>query len=81
MHGPGHNMKLCKVMQSQAKYMKLNWLTACGGRAGCVRFHHTKKRPSEEKDLNGLVTNAIKEFMKPNICVKYKAEYDSISEE
>ena len=60
LHGPGHNMNSCKVMQLKVKAMKLNWLTSSCSRAGLVQFQGTKKRPSEGQELNALVVNASK---------------------
>ena len=74
-------MNLCKVILAQSKAMKLNWSTACGGGAGCVRFHGAKKRPSEGKDLNALVVNALKAVLNRNKYLKAKASIDSSSED
>ena len=38
-----------------------------------------KKGPSKGEDLNTLVTISVKYFLKPNKCVKVKAEHDSSS--
>ena len=68
-------------MQAQAKVMKLTWLNAHGGKSGHVWFQGVKNLPEEGKDLNALVTNAVKDNLKQNKRVKYKAEHDSGSEE
>ena len=44
--------------------MKSMWLTCQDGGAGCVQFQSAKKRPTEGKDLNDLVVNAVKEDLK-----------------
>ena len=81
LHGPTHDINLCKVVQSEVKAMKLSWLTARGSGAGCVRFQGTMKRPAKGEELNALVTNALKEIIKSNRRLKYKAEKNSGSEE
>ena len=81
MHGPGHDMNFCKVMQAQYKSTKSTWLTTRGGGAGCMRFQGAKKRSAEIEDLNALVTNAVKEILKTNKPLKSKAANESSSEQ
>ena len=64
LHGPGHDINSCKVIQAQSKSMKFTWLTARGGEAGHVRFQVARKRPVKDKELNALVTNAVKQVLK-----------------
>ena len=70
-------MNLFKVMQAQAKARNSTWLTAHGGGSGCMQLQGAKKRLFEGKELNALVTNAVKKFIKSNNRVNFKAEYDS----
>ena len=70
-----------KVVLAQAKAMKSNWLTACGGRAGRVRFQGANKCPAEGKDMNVHVYHSVKEFLKYNKYFKAKASNDSGSED
>ena len=74
-------MNSCKIMMAQAKSMKQTWLTACGGGAGCVNFQGANRRPEEGRDLNALVSNALKEVLKYNKCLKAKASKNSGSED
>ena len=76
LYGPGNDMKFCKVMQAQAKYMKYNWLTIHSGRAGHVSFKGAKKRLAEGQDLISLVANAVKNALKANKHVKATAAHD-----
>ena len=57
-------MNYCKVSQAQAKTTELTWLNARGSGAGSVQLHGTKKRLAKGKELNALVTNAVKEVLK-----------------
>ena len=57
-------MNYCKVSQAQAKTTELTWLNARGSGAGSVQLHGTKKRLAKGKELNSLVTNAVKEVLK-----------------
>ena len=81
LHGPGHDMNLCKVMLAQSKGMKSTWSTARGSGAGCVKFQGDKKRPAKGNDLNALVVNTVKLVLKPNKCKRAKASSDSVSED
>ena len=81
LHGPVQHMNLCKVIMAQTKVMKSTWSTACGRGAGRVRFQGAKKRPAEGKELNGLVSNSVKEVLKSNKRLKSKASSDSGSED
>ena len=60
LHGPGHNMDLCKFMLVQVKAMNLTWSTARSGGAGHIRFQGAKKRLAKGKELNARVVNAVK---------------------
>ena len=60
LHGPTHDINLCKVVQSEVKAMKLTWLTARGSGAGRVRFQGTKNCPTEGQELNDIVANTVK---------------------
>ena len=71
LYGPGQNINLCKEMPAQAKAMKSTWLTASVVGAGNMRFHGTKKHLAKGEELNDLVTNAVKDILKPNKRVKY----------
>ena len=64
LHVPEHDMNLCKVMLPQAKAMKLTWSTDRSGGAGRVRFQGNNNLPAKIKDMNSLVSNAVKEFIK-----------------
>ena len=68
-------------MQAQTKDTKSTWLTAPGGRVGCVQFQGIKKRLSEGQELHALVDNTLKEVIKKNNCAKAAAAHDSVSEE
>ena len=57
-------------MQSQAKAPKLTCLTARGNIEGFVKFQGTNKYPYKGEELNSLVTNAVKEILKTNKCLK-----------
>ena len=50
-------------MQAQAKSVKSNLSTACGGRSGHVRFASAKKRPDEGEDLNDIVARAVEQVL------------------
>ena len=73
LNGPVHNMNFFTFMLAQSKAMKSTCSTARGGGAGLVRFQGAKKRPAEGKDLNYLVSNAVKEVLKNNKILKAKA--------
>ena len=64
LHVPGHDMNLCNSMLAKAKYIKLNCSASRGSSAVPVRFQGAKKRPGEGKDLNSIVSNAVKEFIR-----------------
>ena len=81
MHGPGQYMNSRKVMLEQAKAMKSTWSIARGGGAGRVRFQGAKKRPSEGKELNYLVANAVKAVLTAKKHDKAKASSESGSED
>ena len=51
LHGPGHDIKSCKVMLVQAKNVKSTWLNARRGGAGRVMFQGTNKGLDEAKSL------------------------------
>ena len=74
-------MNSCKVILAQTKAMNLTWSTAHGGGAGRVRFQGAKKLPSKGKELNDLVTNAVKSVLTTNKSLKSKASSDSGSED
>ena len=57
--------------------MKLNWLTACGCGAGCVRFQGTKKLTAEGKELNALVANAVKSVLNKNTRKRPRSQVTS----
>ena len=42
LHGPGHDINLCNVMQAQSKAMKSTWSTTCGNGAGCMRLQNPR---------------------------------------
>ena len=63
------------------KSMKSTWPTAHSGGSSCVQFQGTKKSPYKCQDLNVLVYNMLKEFIKQNKCVKAASEHYSRSEE
>ena len=44
--------------------MKLTWLNACGDGAGHMQFQGTKKGPAKGEELNGLMENVVKDFLK-----------------
>ena len=81
MNGPDHDKNLFKVMMEQSKAMKLTWLTACWGGAGCIRFQGAKKHPAKGEDLNALVSNSVKLVPITNKRLKAKASSDSRSED
>ena len=71
MHGPGHNLKTCKLMHAQSKAMKLTWSTTCGGIICCVQFQGANKCPTKVQELNALVANELKEVIKKQVCKSY----------
>ena len=60
LHGPTHDINLCKVLLSEVKAMKLSWLTARGSGARRVRFQGTKNCPAKGQELNDIVANTVK---------------------
>ena len=77
IHGPINDMNLCKVVQSEDKSMKLTWPTACGSRAGHVRFQVSKKCQAEGQDLNYIVSCVVSEVLKQNKHIKATAMQNS----
>ena len=61
--------------------MKSDWLTVHRGRSGRVRFKGTNKRLAAGQELNALVVNTIKYFLKANRRVKDTTAHNSVSEE
>ena len=64
LHGPGHGTNSCKVILEQTKVMKLTWLTIRGGGVGRIRLQGAKKHPTEGEELNALMSNGVKKFLK-----------------
>ena len=67
-------------MLAQGKTMKSTWPTNRDGGTGPARFQGAEKRPSEGEDLNAHVSNTLKEVIKINKRLKYKASSDYRSE-
>ena len=67
-------------MQAQTKDTKPTWLTAPGGRAGCMQLQGIKKRLSKGQEMNALVENALKEVIKQKKRTKAAAAHNSVSE-
>ena len=80
LHEPGHNMNLCKVMQSQSKYMKSTWSTSRGCGAGHMRFQGAKKRLAKVQDMNTLVDSAVLEVLRQNTRAKSMTTHNSCLE-
>ena len=77
LNGPVHCMNLCKVILEQAKSMKSTYSTACGGGTGRVSLQGAKKRLAEGEEMNALVSNAVKTFLKSSKRLKANASNDS----
>ena len=71
LHVPWYSINLCKVMQIQTKFMKKNWLSACGG-GDRVRFTSANKRSYDGEDLNTLVISALSKALKIKKGIKLK---------
>ena len=80
LHGPGHDMNLCKVMQAQAKSMNLTWSTASVSGACCIRFQGAKNCPAEVQELNSLLANVVQWVLNQNKRAKTVATHDCVSE-
>ena len=81
MNGPGHDVNSCKLLQPQAKSMRLTWLTSCGGGSGCVRFQGANKHLTKGQGQNTLVASALLEVLKQNKHVKATDTHNYISED
>ena len=57
-HITGQDINLWKLMQVQAKFMKLTWSSACRG-GGRGNFTSTKKLLAEVKEMNNLFASAV----------------------
>ena len=77
LHGPGHSMEECKVMQAQAKRMKAAHETAPSGYR--PRFKGKNKRGnSSDEEVNAIVKEAVKLVLKRK---KKSSEGDKEEEE
>ena len=77
IHGPGNDMNLFKVIQSQSKSMKSTWLTSRGGGSGCVQLQGAKKRLDKGQYMNSLVASTVSDVLKHTNHAKSATMYDS----
>ena len=69
-------MNFYKVIQAQAKSMKLTWSTTRGGGAGRVQFAGANKCSAEIEDLNYIMANVVAKVKKKK-RVKDMATHES----
>ena len=67
-------------MLVQSKAVNSTLLTSRGSGAGRVRFQGAKERPAEGKELNALVSNAVKAVLTTNTSKNAKVSSDSRSQ-
>ena len=76
LHGPGHDMNPCKVIQVYPMSIKWTWYSNLRG-VGHVKFAGTKKRLADDEELNTLVASAVAKAMKMNKKSKSKDTSES----
>ena len=75
LHGPGHDMNLCKVIQYQSKCIKVDWLST-HGRGLRGNTAGAKKCLADGKHMNTIIVSYVSKAIKPKKNNKAKAKYD-----